>query len=197
MHSMVPEAVVLAARAAHDLLRSMAIPHVFVGGLAVGVYGWERMTRDVDILVGSRTDLDRIARETGATPLEVIDGVTFELNRVDIDVFRPPAHRKALAAAIQAPRWVDGLPIISLPGLVLLKIHEHARSKDLADVVEILKAQGPTVAAEVRAAIAPGLARGGDTLADYDLAVLTAEAERSGRRPVRANSVLRRRAGAR
>ncbi len=47
------------AKECHDLLDAEDIPHVVIGGLAVCLHGYERSSRDVDLLV-RRQDWDRI-----------------------------------------------------------------------------------------------------------------------------------------
>ena len=84
------------------VLREAEIPFAIAAGFAVIEHGYERFTKDVDLLVGTAFDGDE----------------------------------RALASSSRARRL---LPVIPLEHLVLMKL-ETGRSKDDADVVELLKA---------------------------------------------------------
>jgi len=48
---MAPRAVLRVARRVSRMLTTQQIPHALVGGLAVGFYGFNRMTTNVDFVV--------------------------------------------------------------------------------------------------------------------------------------------------
>ena len=199
---MIPASVRAAARASHDMLRARGVPSLLVGGMAVDAYGYRRATSDVDWLVPAITVRDLpgnplppesgvygktikvAAHEASGTPVEV-----------SVDFVGVPRTRgvraEAWATLFQAPRDVGGLPAVALEGLVLLKLVAN-RTKDGADIVEILKRQGLGVGKDVRRWLRPNLVgeEGRDLLADYDMLVLTAASEAAGRRNPR--SPLRR-----
>ena len=123
------------------LLRSARIRFAVAGGFAVIEHGYERFTKDIDLLVHS-SDLERAievlrtAKFTGGrTPLgaDMRDPET----SVEIDLIGTPfaGDERAL---VRARRARQSLPVISAPHLILMKL-ETGRTKDYADVVELLK----------------------------------------------------------
>ncbi len=181
---MVPPAVRVAAlRASHDLSK-VGAPHALIGGIAYGAYAPPRTTGDVDFLIPHA-----VLRAILGTPLaDVVEGKTvkYRIGNTDIDVdfIAPPriegVPSRVWADLLSRPRVVAGLPLISLEGLVLLKVHANP-AKDNGDVVEILKAQGPRVAAELRRWLVRNV-RDEDVVADFDVLAMTAEREAAGRR---------------
>src|SRR5262249_8039714 len=133
------------------LLRAARSRLAVVGGFALIEHGYERFTKDIDLLVHG-SDLPR-AIETlrtarfigGPTPLgaELRDPET----SVEIDLIGTAGggDERALARARKAR---GSLPVISAPHLVLMKL-ETGRTKDYADVVELLKC-GMSAAAVAR-----------------------------------------------
>jgi len=124
------------------VLREAEIPFAIAGGFAVIEHGYERFTKDVDLLVYAR-DLPRAMKALraagfhgGRTPIgaRMRDGTT----RVDVGLLGTAfdGDERALASSSRARRL---LPVIPLEHLVLMKL-ETGRSKDDADVVELLKA---------------------------------------------------------
>ena len=131
-------------------------PFVVVGGVATRLYMPERMTLDVDILVLAEdaaalySELERAGgrrRGTltiGRTTWEVPGGAL-----LDVIESREPWARAAVAnPTIDAA----GLPIITLPSLVLMKL-AAGRVQDLADITRMLGAAADTTLEEVRAVI--------------------------------------------
>lgn len=134
---MVPPEVLAAAHATHAKLHSLNIPHVFVGGLAVGVYAQPRMTSDVDVLV-PRATLEQL----GDVSLGgVIEGRTWQEGPIAIDAITVHDALRPIEGDLLVAREVHfDLPIIRLEGLLLLKAID-GRMKDEADIVEVLKRQ--------------------------------------------------------
>lgn len=186
---MIPPSVREVARRAASELTALGIPHVLIGGFAVNAYGYPRATADVDFLVPrpllSRLNGRPLAEEVGVEGRTVT--VTEQGQRVPVDCVAVPRSPAVPAAAwealFSAARPADGLPIIPLEGLVLLKLLA-GRTKDAADVVELVKRQGEPIARRVRDWLKRSLRgeEGRDMLADFDVLVLTAQAEAAGRR---------------
>jgi hypothetical protein len=123
------------------ILRDAGIPFAVVGGFAVIEHGYERFTKDVDLLLraadlGRGMDALRAAGVAGArTPIgarlhDERTGV-----RVDLIGTAFAGDERALARATRGRRR---LPVVPAAHLVLMKL-ECARAKDDADVVELLK----------------------------------------------------------
>lgn len=171
MHSMVPFQVDDAAHRVHEQLAAMGIPHVFIGGLAVGAHGYERMTRDVDVLV-NKEDLDRLPGRALAN----VKGKTFAIGDVDVDIMATPKRPDLFRAVIAAPDDVDGLPMVSLEGLILLKL-ASGRISDLGDVERLVGLKDKGELAHVRAWLAAN-AKSRDILSDFDMCVFAAHSPR-------------------
>lgn len=133
------------ARAVSAELREQGVPHAIIGGLAVGAHGWARMTRDIDVLVPSDVDLDELlVLGERASPLalpETFVGRSAVRAGVEIDVMAPAegGAMEVLDDAIADAETVDGLPVLALGPLVLMKL-VSGRARDDADIVEMLKA---------------------------------------------------------
>lgn len=127
---------------AAGILRDAGIRFAIAGGFAVIEYGYERFTKDVDLLVYA-ADLARAIdalRAAGFHGGRTLIGAKLRDERADVDLDLVgtafDGDERALARAWRAGRL---LPVIPLAHLVLMKI-ETGRSKDYADVVELLKA---------------------------------------------------------
>ena len=109
-------------------LTALEIPHALVGGLAVGVHGHPRLTRDVDFLVG----MEAFER---TTPFLVYRAELAEVARVGFsDLLAVPDGYPCLEAEVSLN---EGVPVISLPALVLMKLIAY-RPQDRADVAALL-----------------------------------------------------------
>lgn len=130
-------------------LRQLGIPHVLIGGLAVGVHGHPRATKDVDFLVG-------VEAFESVEPFLVYREELKELVRIgETDIMSVPDAYPSLAEEL---RLEDEVPIISLQGLVLMKLDAN-RPRDREDV-RVLLEQSPNRIREVRDYLlehAPGL----------------------------------------
>jgi len=112
-----------AARRASAELTKAGIVHAICGGLAVGHYGYPRMTVDVDFAVGD----DAFNHHPGGLvtlkiPIISVDGVPVDF----------------VSAPFEAAGELDGVPVVSLQTLVEMKLGA-GRAKDIADVVELIK----------------------------------------------------------
>ena len=124
------------------ILREANIDFAVAGGFAVIEHGYERFTTDVDLLIHAADLSKAIALLQaagfggGRTPLgaKMRDGQS----GVDVDLVATvfEADERALSRSIRAR---STLPVIPVTHLILMKL-ENGRSKDDADVVELLKA---------------------------------------------------------
>ncbi|MBK4730625.1 hypothetical protein JJD41_12225 [Oxynema sp. CENA135] len=131
-------------------------PFAIVGGIATRLYMPERMTLDLDILVCVRDAKTLYAELTKAgsqkigelalprSQWELPDGTSLDVLESNADWFP-----EAIATPNIAP---NGLPIIALPYLVLMKL-QSARTQDLSDVSRMMGAANPDEIAEVKQAI--------------------------------------------
>ncbi|HJQ83832.1 MAG TPA: hypothetical protein VKA21_07145 [Candidatus Binatia bacterium] len=133
------------------ILRAAKIPFAVAGGFAVIEHGYERFTKDVDVLVYARDlfaamDALRAAGfRGGRTPIGA--RLRDESTGVDVDLLGTAftGDERALARSARARRL---LPVLVVEHLILMKL-ESGRSKDDADIVEVLKA-GASVATVTR-----------------------------------------------
>jgi len=110
------------------LMKELGIPHVLIGGLAVGVHGHPRATKDIDFLVGEEAF-------ASTTPFLVYrDELKGIVHVGETDIMSVPEAYPALAEEL---RLDSDLPIISLRGLVLMKL-DAFRARDQEDVRMLL-----------------------------------------------------------
>ena len=116
-------------------LSEAGIRHVVVGGLAIGVYGWPRATREVDLLLGMEVfgRLPSGELEPRVALPEIVEGIP--INYMYIDV-----AGKFLDLALDAPLFSNGIPFAPPEVLVCTKLLRLAM-RDQADIVQILKAK--------------------------------------------------------
>lgn len=117
------------------------VPFVVVGGVATRLYMPERMTLDVDILIRAEDsvlvygELQQSGHQRtgdlsiGGSQWQLLDGTCLDILEGTDDWVV-----KALAEPNYGP---DGLPVITLPYLVLMKLLA-GRSQDLADISRML-----------------------------------------------------------
>ena len=126
------------ARRVSATLTRLGVPHALVGGLAVGLHGHPRATRDVDFLVGPEAFATTSPLLTSREELaEVVQwGV--------IDLIAALPEDPVLAAEIT--QGTPGVvPVVGIEVLVLMKLRA-SRSQDLTDVEALIRA-GADVAA--------------------------------------------------
>lgn len=125
--------VVRALRAGHEALDRLGVRHMLVGGLAVGVHGRVRATKDVDFLVGPE------AFESVGVIVSFRPGVPLSAEGVPIDsILAPSEHEPVLNEALADPLVVDGVPVIRVEPLIYMKL-VAGRRQDLADVASMLR----------------------------------------------------------
>jgi hypothetical protein len=134
-------------------LNQLGIPFAVVGGMALYLHGYERFTKDVDILV-DRAGLDLLHRELeGRGYLPPFDG-SKHLRDTELGVrieflttgeFPGDGKPKPVAFPDPASARVelDGIPCVSLPRLLEMKLASGmtnpGRLKDLADVQQVTR----------------------------------------------------------
>ncbi|MEM1347175.1 MAG: hypothetical protein AAGI01_01370 [Myxococcota bacterium] len=140
LSEVVSPAILQRAAQVSRLLAELGVPHALIGGLAVGVHGYPRATKDVDFLVGTE------AFEKTA-PFAVFREELREIVRAsETDMMATPEKYPALAAEL---RLEENLPVVSLRGLVLMKL-DASRARDREDV-RVLVASNPERQREVLA----------------------------------------------
>lgn len=113
-------------------LTALGVPHALIGGLAVGLHGHPRATRDVDFLVGDEA-FERI------TPFLVYRREVAEIARAGvIDLLSLPPGHDELRELLAVPRGGE-VPVVPAPALIYLKLSAR-RPQDLADVRALLDA---------------------------------------------------------
>lgn len=136
------------------------VPFAVVGGVATRLYMPERMTLDLDIIIPA--DRAQLAyqnlRDAGATKVSdlTIPGSQWNLpNGTSLDVLE--VDEPWLETALKFPNYApDGLPIIDLPYLILMKLNA-SRSQDLADISRMVGCATDTQLEKVRIMVAKHL----------------------------------------
>lgn len=122
-----------AAREVSEAFRAAGVRHVLVGGLAVGVRGYPRWTKDVDFLVGEE------AFDHHGMVVSPKAGLPIKYGDVDVDwVSMDEADRGSLDGCLVLPGRGE-VPVIGAAPLIFMKLLA-GRQRDLTDVVEMLKA---------------------------------------------------------
>lgn len=128
LREVVSPAILRRAAEVSRLLGRLGIPHVVVGGLAVGVHGHPRATKDIDFLVGEEAF-------SSTSPFLVFRDELKDLARVgETDIMSVPEKYPGLKEEL---RLEEDVPIISLRGLILTKLEAY-RSRDREDVRVLL-----------------------------------------------------------
>jgi len=114
-----------------SLLARLGIPHALVGGLAVGLHGFPRATKDVDFLVGPE------AFERMEPLLVYRDELKAKVEIGVVDLLAVPTQYPTLAEqlAVTKPGQVH---VIAVEALILMKL-EANRAQDRADVARLIQ----------------------------------------------------------
>ncbi len=122
-----------AAKAVSEAFRKAGVRHTLVGGLAVGVRGYPRYTKDIDFLVGDE------AFDHSGLIVSPKAGLPIRYGTIDVDwVSMTDGERAEFERYLETPTEGE-VPVIESPALVLMKLIA-GRQRDLADVVELIKA---------------------------------------------------------
>ena len=112
-------------------LTALGVPHALIGGLAVGLHGHLRATRDVAFLVGDEA-FERTA------PIAVYREELAEIAQAGvIDLMGVPPEHKALRRLLAVPQGGE-IPVLPAPALILLKL-SAGRPQDHADVHALIR----------------------------------------------------------
>ena len=128
----VSDRVLLDAAETAKLLSELQIPYALIGGLAVGLHGFPRATKDVDFLVGPEAF-------TKMEPILVYRPELRSHARIGvIDLMAVPVSFPCLAEqlAIVEP---GNLNVIAPEALILMKLSAN-RNQDRADISRLLDA---------------------------------------------------------
>jgi len=138
-----------------------AVPHAVVGAVAAAAYMPERATADIDFAVVA-SDAPRVEtrlhalgwQAQGKLALVDLDGMSWLTGAGDqVDVlYLPPGWGQAAIAAAQG-NVIDGLPILPLPYLTLMKLLA-SRVVDTGDLTRMLGHQDVATLDAVRQIIA-------------------------------------------
>ncbi len=154
-------------RPVFDLRTITAVPFVVIGGVATRLYAPERMTDDLDILIEAKNAEKLSADLTsggcqklgslsiGGSHWRLLDGMALDVLEEDA-----PWAAEAITNPASAP---NGLPVISLPYLVLMKMRA-SRGIDIGDLTRVLGAADDAAIAEVAHVIAIHLPDGVEDL---------------------------------
>lgn len=150
-----------------DLRTIIQTPFVIVGGIATRLYMPERMTDDLDILIVAEHS-KRIYAELEQAGSERVGELTADESNwrlsdgTILDVLK--FEQVWVADAIADPNFSpDGLPVIALPYLVLMKL-QASRSQDLADISRMLGGADEEMLTSVRSVIRVYLSDASDDL---------------------------------
>ena len=144
-------------RPVFDLRTITAVPFVVIGGVPTRLYAPERVTGDLDILIEAKNAAPL------AADIEQAGGISHcELNGMTLDVREEDAlwAAKAIGNHASAP---NGLPVISLPYLVLMKM-QSSRGIDMGDLTRVLGAADEVILAETRCVVQEELTDGMEDL---------------------------------
>ncbi|MEZ4770379.1 MAG: hypothetical protein R2844_18380 [Caldilineales bacterium] len=114
-------------------LEQLGIRHALAGGLAVGAHGYIRATAVVDFLVGEE------AFEHHGVLVTFRPGVPIEVDGVRIDYLSPVALGSQFEDVLDSPTLSEGLAVVPIEALMLMKLRARRR-QDLLDVVELINA---------------------------------------------------------
>jgi hypothetical protein len=146
---------ILARRVASTVAPALGIPHLVVGGIAVGRYLPERTTSDIDILIRD-AHAAQAARNLAAAGAHLcgalsIGGTSWTLGGIDLDVLTSRA--RWISRAFATGRSWQGTLLIDLPYLILMKL-AAARHHDETDIAAMLAHASDDVLVEVRRVVA-------------------------------------------
>jgi hypothetical protein len=137
----------------HELLAG--ISYVLVGGLATQYYMPARFTIDADILVlaTAQEQTENRLQEGGYQRQGTLSiGGSTWLSPAGLVVDLLTQESSWAEAALKKTNWIDGVPVIALPYLVLMKLLA-GRMQDLADITRMLGAADDTALEAVRTVI--------------------------------------------
>ncbi len=124
--------VAAAVMTASEELTRLKIRHALIGGVAVGQYGYERATKDVDFLLGDE------AYDKGLILVFKKPTMPLKVQGVAIDYLAIPDDAVFLERELHPPK-VGQTDVVGVPALVYMKLLA-GRARDKSDVIELVKA---------------------------------------------------------
>jgi hypothetical protein len=131
---------------AHDILTQAQIDHALIGGIALGAYGVQRFTNDIDFLIAGELRL-----QTRAAFIQYGFSVYYESvevlqlegsGQIDILFANRPISRQLIADAKPIPGF--GIKCVSAEGIIGLKIQAYKNNpkrefQDKADILALIE----------------------------------------------------------
>lgn len=151
-----PEKITDAMREAIWLLRTHHVPHMLIGALAVSVWGRERATTDLDILIAvSEQELELLSEKAGDAgfvrdttwetynPLLKLAMRRFRRRGVSVDLLLPRDVHDHQAIERRKRKDFAGirLSVVSAEDLIIQKL-KTGRPRDLDDASSVFERQG-------------------------------------------------------
>jgi hypothetical protein len=115
-----------------EQLEKLGIRFALAGGLAVGVHGYVRATKDVDFLVGEE------AFEHHGLLVTFKAGVPIQVGGIQVDYLSALSLGQHLIQEIENPPVCDGLPVVSVEALIYMKLIARRR-QDQLDVIKLIQ----------------------------------------------------------
>lgn len=119
-----------------EIAKKIGVSWALVGGLAMHLYGSDRLTKDVDVIADNLLNIEKILGHLKQ------GGVRYEVetsnNKVSVDwIIRNDEAKKYYDQALKDAVLLEGIPIISPEWLVILK-YIAGRFKDQEDAIFLL-----------------------------------------------------------
>ncbi len=132
----VPAEVRQAFDQSHRTLNDLHVPHVLVGGIAVGAHGYPYATQDVDYLVPEDAAFE------GTVVITFRPGIPIRVGEVAIDYLvpgGPEVVQRRMQECLDLASKFPGEVVVVPPDLLTFMKLRAGRAKDVAAVVELLK----------------------------------------------------------
>lgn len=129
----VPQTHIDGAKAASNAFREAGVRHVLVGGLAVGVRGYPRNTKDIDFMVGDE------AFNFHGLIVEPRAGLPVRYSGVTVDWVSLEPGDRAVFEEFLVDAEPGEVPVMGVEPLIAMKLIA-GRHKDKTDVMELIKA---------------------------------------------------------
>lgn len=126
LRGVVADSILVRAVDTSRRLTELGVPHMLIGGIAVGLHGYPRATKDVDFLVGPEA--------FQSSPVLAYRDDVVEIARVGFTDLNPPGKYPVLDEELR----LDSLGVVSLNGLLLMKL-DAWRAQDQRDVIMLLE----------------------------------------------------------
>jgi hypothetical protein len=131
-----------------EALVAGAVDFVVIGGVAVGVHGYERATKGLDVVPGpDRPNLDRlhaVLERIEATPVE-LDGTSFLMTRYGrlglMQNVEPEDYEDLAARSLVVETPIGRVRFAGLDDLLRMK-NAAGRDRDLVDIRALREARG-------------------------------------------------------